>query len=141
MFYEEQGHVALCIVCTTVGVFTSFQGNNLGVKTSFSHWKPYTVDPLTTEFESTYMEIFLDSKYYSTTQSALSGTHRCETAFIEESWMQGVCSKLYTGLHCMEGWPPLPPVLFKGQLYFHIIICFFPRNVVWSFNILSYLCV
>ena len=60
---------------------------------------------------STYMQIFIKSKYCSTTQSAVDWIHRCKLQIWRASY------KLYKGFCLYRGSTPLTPVLFKGQQY------------------------
>ena len=66
---------------------------------------------------STCMQIFFNSKYYSTTWSMVGWSQGCRTLDSEELWILRVGYKLYSDFCRHRGSVPLTLMLFKGYGY------------------------
>lgn len=118
---------------------------------SFGNLKVCTVDLWTTQFElcgSTYVQIFFNNKYFSTTRSVVDWIWGCRTMATEELHIRRADCKLLADFWLLEGWYPQPPrcsriscTLFpekNAHVYIKNFICNFrgfrtPWNVSWIF--------
>ena len=91
-------------------------------------------------WRSTYMWIFFNRKYYSTTQSAVSWIQGCGTMDMRNSRYRRTADmrtdyKLYEVFQLCEGWAPLTLSLFKDQLYVCCLVYdFFKKDFKNPFN-------